>query len=168
MLTIEPRMVDLIWAHGLFSFKNMSFWWLFLDSHLTAYCSNIGVHIIVTFDLGMSILKWYNTQCIIECLKSNHLHLTIEYYDPRKQKGCSRQTCVWTKPCNMFMKSRCLSSSKRSSSDLLCSCMYKLHVSAMHSSSSTCDLQKLQFQLSWCLFTHSSIRLTDEELNQLL
>ena len=105
MLTIEPRMVNLIWAHSIISFKNMPFWCPFLDSHLTAYCSSIGVHIIVMFDLGMSILKWYNTQCIIECLKSNHLHLTLENTRTLESKRVAQDkpvseqnhvTCSWS------------------------------------------------------------------------
>ena len=44
-------------------------------------------------------------------------------HDDNNKKGLEHtRTCVWTKPCNIFMKSRCLSSSNRSSSDLLCSC----------------------------------------------
>jgi hypothetical protein len=54
MLTIELRMVRLIWARSAISFKHVPFWFLFSDPHLTTYNPKIGVQIIVVFELGMS------------------------------------------------------------------------------------------------------------------
>ena len=45
MLSIEPRLVNKLWALSLISFKHMPSWCPFLDAH-----SNIGVQIIVMLD----------------------------------------------------------------------------------------------------------------------
>ena len=45
MLTIKSRMVITFWAHSPICFERMSFWWPFLESHLTNYRSNIGVRL---------------------------------------------------------------------------------------------------------------------------
>ena len=42
ILTIEPQMVIIFWAHTLFSFRHVYSWYMFLEPHLTTCHSNIG------------------------------------------------------------------------------------------------------------------------------
>ena len=49
MLTIEPRMVSIVWACSPISLEHTSFWCPFLDTHLTIHHSNIFVQIIAMF-----------------------------------------------------------------------------------------------------------------------
>ena len=58
MLTIELRMISILCARSPIYFKHVSFWWQFLDLHLTTYHSNIGVQIIFVFNLGVSTLTY--------------------------------------------------------------------------------------------------------------
>ena len=57
MLTIEPRMNSIVWAHSPIFFQHMSFWCPFLDSHQTIYQSIIGVHLRSDTELGTSTLN---------------------------------------------------------------------------------------------------------------
>ena len=44
MLTMEPRLIIIFWAHNPTSSKYISpFWYLFLESHQITYHSNVGV-----------------------------------------------------------------------------------------------------------------------------
>ena len=49
MLTIKSRMISVYWACNPITFRCISFWCMFLDTHLTTYHSNIGVHIRLSF-----------------------------------------------------------------------------------------------------------------------
>ena len=62
MLTIDSRMVNTFQARSPISFKHITFWCMFLDPHLTIYYLNIGVHMIVVLNLGMSILHTFLSQ----------------------------------------------------------------------------------------------------------
>ena len=51
MITIEPKMVNIIWARSPFSIKHVILnTYLFLDLHLTTHHSNISVQVIVMLD----------------------------------------------------------------------------------------------------------------------
>ena len=55
-LTIEPRIINIIWACKPIPFKHVSFWYLFMEAHLTTYHSNTFV--IITYNM------WLNKVCL--------------------------------------------------------------------------------------------------------
>ena len=54
---IVPTMVIVFWGGSSISSNHMLFWCPFLGLNLTAYHSNIGVHIAAMLQLGMSIIS---------------------------------------------------------------------------------------------------------------
>ena len=57
MSKIELRLVIIFWAHRLISFKQMFFWYLLLESHLTTYHSNVYyIQLRSVAEVGMSTL----------------------------------------------------------------------------------------------------------------
>lgn len=53
MLITEPRTIDKFWAHSPISSQSMSSWCVFLDPHLIAHLSYIGVQFEHVTKLGM-------------------------------------------------------------------------------------------------------------------
>ena len=90
MLTFESRMGSIFWACNPISFKRISFLCQFLHPHLTTFHSNIGVQIIVVFNLGTSTLCANAWGLLGECFVLQHqyrlLHGTVCNHD----FGCSR------------------------------------------------------------------------------
>ena len=57
MYSIEPRIVNIIWACSPISFKHVLFKCPFLDPHLITHHSSAGVYIIAMLELGTSTLR---------------------------------------------------------------------------------------------------------------
>jgi hypothetical protein len=77
MLTMEFTMVSIFLAPSLISFQHLSFWCPFLDPHLTAHHSNIGVQIIVVFELGTSTLAVSSASTKLDSAIDIKLHLRV-------------------------------------------------------------------------------------------
>ena len=58
---IECKMVISVWACGPIFSNHMSFWYLFLEPHLTTYHSNIGVRLRQVTELGICTLHLMST-----------------------------------------------------------------------------------------------------------